>query len=253
MIKFRIGNHYGDFHILDWLYEYYVPVKGYEGLYEVSNWGNVRSVDRTTPDNKKIKGKRIIPHFGGRDLDYLYVGLSKNSTVKNKSVHRLVAQAFIPNPENLPQVNHKNEVKALNQVWNLEWCTVLQNLLYNDRHIKVGKKLKGRVPKNCKTVIAFENGKEIGRFYSVAECGRYFEISEGTVRDNIYGLNHIVKNRYTFCYADGSGHLSETELNEKKANAKKKFRERYSRDAILREKCHRRSKKYYERVKNELV
>ena len=100
-------------------------VPGYEGLYEVSNKGNVRNVRRNTllrlPKNK----------YG-----YIQVGLYKNGIRTEFKVHRLVAQAFIPNPDGLPQVNHKNEVKTDNNVDNLEWCTAKYNNNYGTARIR---------------------------------------------------------------------------------------------------------------------
>ena len=100
------------------------PIEGYEGLYEVSNTGKVRSVDRYVKySNGQIhlhKGKVLSPvksNFG-----YLLVSLCCNGKYKSISVHRLVAQAFIENPDNLPEINHKNEDKTNNSVDNLEFC-----------------------------------------------------------------------------------------------------------------------------------
>lgn len=107
--------------------EIFVPIKGYEGLYEVSNLGRVKSLAKfrgtnySCPIGEKImKGK---PNTNG----YLQVGLSKNSLKKQPFVHRLVAQHFIENPNNLPEVNHKNGHCTCNEYWNLEWCTRKEN------------------------------------------------------------------------------------------------------------------------------
>ena len=97
-------------------------VPGYEGLYEVSNTGNIKSL---------IKNK-IIKYFINKK-GYRLVSLSKNGIIKKFSVHRLVAQAFIPNPDNLPQVNHKDEDKTNNNVDNLEWCDAKYNTNYGHR------------------------------------------------------------------------------------------------------------------------
>lgn len=104
-------------------------VPGYEGLYEVSNMGRVRSLDRW------VKGYKGTPYFKqGRLLSihldhkgYYYVGLVRNAKSVQMKVHRLVAMAFIPNPDNLPMVNHRNECKTNNNVDNLEWCTAMYN------------------------------------------------------------------------------------------------------------------------------
>lgn len=107
--------------------EIWRDIVGYEGLYQVSNLGRVRSMDRY--DNLKHfrKGKILIQHIY---TGYLYVSLCKNGKIKMYRVHRLVAMAFIPNPNNLPQVNHKDENKQSNIVENLEWCDARYNMNY---------------------------------------------------------------------------------------------------------------------------
>ena len=89
--------------------EIWKDIKGYEGLYQVSNLGNVRSMDRITRDGRKIKGKNIKPHTNGNSR-YLRAALCNNGKIKYENIHRLVAKAFIPNPENKPEVNHKMEI-----------------------------------------------------------------------------------------------------------------------------------------------
>ena len=178
-------------------------VVGYEGFYQVSNLGNVKSLDRIIERNGKLsylKGKTIKACFSGRG--YLTVGLSKNNKVKLVGVHRLVTQAFIPNPDNLPQVNHKDCVKSNNRVENLEWCSVLYNLTYDERHIKVGLKERGKKAPNRRKVMVFKNGEWYMTFISAKATADFFGVCDSTVRDNIYGKNHIIKGEYTFKYLD---------------------------------------------------
>lgn len=109
--------------------EEWKAVPGYEGLYEVSNMGRVRSLDRW------VKGYKGTPYLrpGGimvQQIDhkgYCEVQLTRNTKSVHKKVHRLVAMVFIPNPDNLPMVNHRDECKTNNNVDNLEWCTAMYN------------------------------------------------------------------------------------------------------------------------------
>lgn len=108
--------------------EIWKPVPGYEGSYEVSNLGRVRSVSRYTPtwSGKVFKKGTIKKQKEDKD-GYFKVWLSKNSKKKPFFVHRLVATAFLDNPDNLPVVNHKDGNKKNNTVENLEWCTLSEN------------------------------------------------------------------------------------------------------------------------------
>lgn len=110
--------------------EEWKDVKGYEGLYQVSNIGRVRSLDRVIIDTwckRHIKGKmlKVTQHNGKQP--YEYVSLSKDGIVNKVFVHRLVAQAFISNSINLPQVNHKDGNVLNNNYKNLEWVTNAEN------------------------------------------------------------------------------------------------------------------------------
>lgn len=115
--------------------EIWKSITGYEGLYEVSNLGRVKSL------NYNHTGKERILKNLNRSNGYLYVELHR----KKYSIHRLVASAFIENPDNLPCVNHIDCNPQNNKVSNLEWCTHQYNNTYNDRHIKAGIKLTKKV------------------------------------------------------------------------------------------------------------
>ena len=116
--------------------EIWKPVIGYEGLYEVSNLGRVRSIDRLVKySNGQIhlhKGRMLSPGLVHK-LGYLQVALCNNGKIKHKMVYRLIAEAFLPNPDNLPQVNHKDENPFNKCVENLEWCTIEYNINYGTR------------------------------------------------------------------------------------------------------------------------
>ena len=112
--------------------EIWCPIKGYEGLYEVSDQGRVRSLKF----GKERIMKQLITPKG-----YIRVGLRKNGYQKMYLVHRLVAQTFIPNPDNLTEVNHKDEDKINNKVSNLEWCDRKYNINYGTRTDRCSKQV----------------------------------------------------------------------------------------------------------------
>lgn len=120
--------------------EIWKPVKGYEGLYEASNLGRIRSVDHldtfTTQHGeiitRMVKGKILKQHIDSRGY-YLMVTMSKRGKRSCNLVHRVIAKTFIDNPSNLPEVNHKDEDKANNSVENLEWCDHRYNNNYGSK------------------------------------------------------------------------------------------------------------------------
>lgn len=120
--------------------EYFVDIKGYEGLYQVSNKGNIYSCRR----NRLMK-----INSNGR---YSIVTLTKDKQTHTFKVHRLVAEAFIPNLNNYPMINHKDEDRYNNCVENLEWCTAVYNNTYGTRiersSAKLSETLQGRKPWN---------------------------------------------------------------------------------------------------------
>lgn len=126
--------------------EIWKPIKGYEGFYEVSNLGRVRSLDRLVIRHKHTvnrEGKESHEHMmkcKGNELKarvnnsgYLYVALHRDGKEKTQRIHRLVAEAFIDNPNNFPQVNHIDEDKLNNRSDNLEWCDCKYNVNYGSR------------------------------------------------------------------------------------------------------------------------
>ena len=127
--------------------EIWKPVKNYEGLYEVSNLGRVKSLGNGKSRNSNYSKERILKAKNSGN-GYLQVVLSKDGKSKNYLVHRLVAQAFVENPKGYNEVNHKNEVKSDNRADNLEFCNRAYNNNYGTRNKKVAEKvsekLKGR-------------------------------------------------------------------------------------------------------------
>lgn len=126
--------------------EEWKAIKGYEGIYEVSNTGRVKRISHYS--NYKGSGtKRLLKEkmkVIGRDkYGYSIVSLYKGKKMKMCKVHRLVAEAFVPNQLNLTQVNHKDENKNNNNASNLEWCNCLYNNNYGTRNNKISKSKKG--------------------------------------------------------------------------------------------------------------
>lgn len=157
--------------------EFWKDKKDYEGLYQISNWGRVKSLDRWVKScygTKQLKKGQVLQIYN--DLNgYSCVRLSKDGKHTNFLVHRLVAEAFIDNPDNLPCVNHKDEDKQNNHYLNLEWCTHKYNVNYGNRNKKVAEKLS-------KPVLQYTlDGQFVKEWKSIKECGR-----NGFVSANIY-------------------------------------------------------------------
>ena len=140
--------------------EIFKDIKDYEGLYQVTNFGNVWSL------NYRNTGRAELMTPVEDTYGYLHVELWKNGGRKKCKVHRLVAQTFIPNPDNLPQVNHIDEDKTNNRVENLEWKTPKGNMNHGTRNERIAKALS-------KPVLQLSlSGELIREWPSISECGR---------------------------------------------------------------------------------
>ena len=155
--------------------EIWRDIKDYEGLYQVSNFGRVRSLPRMTASG--MRGGKVLKL--GKDKDgYLLIAISKNGKLKTFKVHRLVAEAFIPNPDSLPQVNHKDENPSNNFVFiredgsadfaksNLEWCNCKYNNNYgthNERMAKTKSKPVTQKTKDGELIKIWSSAKEVER------------------------------------------------------------------------------------------
>ncbi|MGX9931963.1 NUMOD4 domain-containing protein [Virgibacillus salarius] len=155
--------------------EVWKDVVGYEGYYQVSSFGRVKRVPRDITGKNGVtrhwKGK-VLKHTFNPD-GYPMCILSKDGKTNLFGVHRLVAQAFVSNPEQLPVVNHKDEDKTNNIVNNLEWCTVAYNNVYGERinSVKGSKGFKTRHQKHRKPVEKYTvDGQLIKRFNSLKEA-----------------------------------------------------------------------------------
>jgi len=172
--------------------EIWKDIEGYEGYYQVSNMGRVRSVDRVVENNKggycQLKGRLLKFHTTKKG--YHRVNLNKNGKIKYFLVHRLVTQAFISNPESKPQVNHIDGVKTNNNVSNLEWCTPSENIKHSfesglnnnkgERHHK--SKL------NRDDVITIKLLYSKGK-HTLKDIGNMFNVHNSTISEIINGVS----------------------------------------------------------------
>lgn len=163
--------------------EIWKDIEGYEGLYQVSNLGRVKSMG----NGNSNRSKEIIMKQTKNMKGYPMIILCKEGVCKGFSVHRLVATAFLPNPDNLPQINHKDEDKTNNMVWvnedgsidynksNLEFCTPKYNVNYGTRTEKVVKALS--IP-----VLQFtKSGEFIRKWDSIIQVERELGISNSNI------------------------------------------------------------------------
>ena len=150
------------------------PVVGYEGRYEVSSRGRVRALPHVTHQRDRFGGINAVYRAGKMlkprvNKGYLFIDIDR----KTMFVHRLVAKAFIPNPDNMPQVNHKDENPKNNRVDNLEWCTAKYNCQYGRRGEKIIKSRKVKV----EAII----GNVIVPYDSIQSAARLAKVSAGNI------------------------------------------------------------------------
>ena len=158
--------------------EIWKPITCYEGRYEISNHGRVRSF---VTNRGYIRKRPLILRVKIDKYGYETIGLSKNGVKKFITIHRLVGNAFIPNPYNLPQINHKDEDKRNNNVDNLEWCTGKYNCNYGSHREKISKS-KTNSPKISYIVLQYDlAGNLIKEYPSANEAMRQLGVGAGNI------------------------------------------------------------------------
>lgn len=164
-------------------------LQGYEGLYQISNTGKIKSLVRqiNTPTGFGFLKERIkVP--ANHKQGYLKVDLVKDSKPKRFFIHRLVANSFIPNPENKPEVNHKNGIKTDNRVENLEWCTPSENS-YHKYATGLFVQYSGLQNKRSKPVMRINrDGRLVSIYPSAGMASLKEKVSSGVISQHCRGI-----------------------------------------------------------------
>lgn len=166
--------------------EIFKPIGGYEGLYEVSNMGHVRSLDRicTGTTKRKIKGKMLALNLN--EHGYPCVDLSKDGKKRTTKVHQLVAKAFIPNPFAYPVVNHIDSNPSNNVVSNLEWCSQSHNIKHS---FDTGRHRRPQTLLTSEQITFIkENYSRYSRDMNFKVLGEMFGVDRGVARYAYYYL-----------------------------------------------------------------
>lgn len=178
--------------------EIWKPIKDYEELYEVSNLGRVRRLPKRMTAYAG-KGRPRVECFSKMKIlkgwiqEYKRIELRKNGVSKMFFVHRLVAEAFVENPDNKPQVNHIDENKMNNKQENLEWVTSKEN----SNHGTVIERRKKRLAKiSGKPIVVIENGEKI-KFQTIGDASEYLDVHRTTV-SHALRRNGKVKGRVVY-------------------------------------------------------
>ena len=172
--------------------EIWKDICGYEGLYQISNFGRIKSLNYNHTKKEKVLCEKH------HKSNYVTVMLCKNVVNRNKSIHTLVASAFIPNPNNYPCVNHIDGNKKNNNADNLEWCTHKQNI---EHAIKTGLAnhygMLGRTgAKNnlSKKIVQYDlQGNVVKRWDCISDAARFYGIRPGNISNCLTGRNKSYK------------------------------------------------------------
>lgn len=172
-------------------------IKGYEGLYAVTEDGRVWSYPRGNGMNPN--GKFLKPNLSGR---YPYVTFVQLGQKKQKTIHRLVAEAYLPNPNNMPQVNHIDGDKTNNCVGNLEWCDASHNMrhAHDNNLVKLNPKSAEEVRKAgfARRLLSFKDAADIRELYAVGnmtqkEIGEEYGVAKSVIQMICANKTYIVE------------------------------------------------------------
>ena len=166
--------------------ERWMPIANTNGIYDVSNLGRVRSWTGTSPKPKRHDKPRLLSRILQRIGYYAVTLYYPDGTHRIEMVHRLVASAFIPNSDDLPCINHKDEIKTNNRVDNLEWCTYKYNASYGTCVERIKSKLN-------KAVVCVETGE---RWKSVNECAESIGMDAGCISQCCTGRSNTCCGRH---------------------------------------------------------
>lgn len=180
--------------------EIWKDIPGYLGYYQISSLGRVKSLERTiqySPSKKYPNGRTVVlkskimtPCTDGKG--YKFVQLFINNKFRSKKIHRLVAECFISNPNNLPQVNHKDENKQNNAIDNLEWCSLIYNVNYGTG--KYRKTLNRRIP-----VVQYTLDDKIVREYeSATSAAKILNKTQGSARQILQTCRGVYKTMFGY-------------------------------------------------------
>lgn len=153
--------------------EVFKPIRGYEGMYEISNFGTV--ISRCAGRWKTTMVRKPVMDKDG----YLCIVLKKDGHYKGFKIHRLVADAFLDNPNDCPVINHKDHNRANNRADNLEWCTVAYNNTYDGKNRLYFKPV----------VQLSTDGEELNRFESVNEAAKSINTDPSNISSALHGRN----------------------------------------------------------------
>lgn len=178
--------------------EIWKPIKGFEGLYEVSSLGRIKSLEKTgsvftgkgKPRKEYKRPERIIE---GWAQEYQMVELRKNGKSYSNLVHRLVAETFVPNPNKKHQVNHIDENKFNNLSENLEWVSLIENVNH-------GTGIERRSAKQRKSIVAVKNCESFS-FASIKEAAKTIGIDPTNISHCLAGRQKTAKG-YVFSYSN---------------------------------------------------